>query len=238
MLTQIFKPKYTLPFDCTLKEKITYLFKSYLLLLLLLFGLAIILKITDYTLVHFFHYQSIIKSNFVNDDLSKKYGPRLMLLIVFIVGPFVEELVFRLPLNLNISNIAIAISIIIYRCLAKHMFKFDPHSFASYFNFFVAFLVFLIVKSGLSRLSLDKIKSKYFAGYFYSSAIAFGLMHIFNYPIHYSIIFVYILFVLPQMTMGLFIGNIRMRYGFIWGFFLHVLINITFAFPLLLKIKL
>lgn len=235
MLNQIFNPKYTLPIEATLKEKITYLLKSYLLLFLFFLGLAAIIKITDYALVHFLHYQSIIKSDFVINDLRKKYGLILMVCVVFIIGPFLEELIFRLPLNLNISNIAISISIIVYRCLSKHMFTFDPHSLVSYLNILIALLVFFIIKRIFSHLSLDKIKSKYFAGYFYLSAIIFGLMHIFNYPIHYSIIFVYIIFILPQITLGLFVGNIRMRHGFIWGFFLHVLINITFAFPLLFK---
>ena len=100
-----------------------------------------------------------------------------------------------------------------------------------------AIMAFLVFKTVLDRQKplLEKIKLKYFAKCFYISAISFGLIHIPNYTLHGLLIFIYILYVTPQMVMGVFFGNIRMRYGFIWGFFLHAMVNITYVIPLLFK---
>ena len=126
MLKQIFIPiSPSLFLKGTIRDKINYLFKSYLLLFLLLIGLGIFLKAFDLLLVNFFHIPSIIKSSKVNADLTMTYGKVFGLLIIALGAPFLEELIFRLPLNLNSSSIAITIAVISYRLMVDHVFKFN-----------------------------------------------------------------------------------------------------------------
>ena len=237
MLRQIFTPTYALPLPGTLKEKTNYLFKSYLLLLAILIGLGIVLKAIDIGLTDFFHIPSIIKSNRVSTDFTQTYGEVLGLLIITLVGPFLEELIFRLPLDLKRNSIAFSCAVITYRLVAVHIFRFNVQDLRSYLNILAAVIVFFIIKAALNQIApfIERVKSKYYPRFFYLSAIIFGLIHISNYPLHGALSFIYILFVTPQLAMGFFFGNIRMRYGFIWGFFLHAMVNITFACPLILK---
>ncbi|HAH56367.1 MAG TPA: hypothetical protein DCM02_14065 [Flavobacterium sp.] len=58
------------------------------------------------------------------------------------------------------------------------------------------------------------------------SILFFGLIHIANASVlHWELSLFYPFFVLPQIIMGYFITNLRLKYGFWWGYALHVLFN-------------
>jgi len=69
---------------------------------------------------------------------------------------------------------------------------------------------------------------------FFASAVIFGLVHITNYSLTPEVLLWTPVLVLPQVVAGLFMGYLRVRFGFIWGFFLHALHNFAFlGIPLL-----
>jgi hypothetical protein len=65
---------------------------------------------------------------------------------------------------------------------------------------------------------------RYFAFVFYSVALIFAFIHSVNFlNINY---FLLPILVLPQFIIGLLIGYLRIRLGFIWGYMLHFLNNL------------
>ena len=61
------------------------------------------------------------------------------------------------------------------------------------------------------------------------SILAFGLVHIGNLEkLYFSLLLIYPFFVLPQMLIGYFATNLRLKQGFVWGILLHCMTNLTF----------
>ncbi len=69
---------------------------------------------------------------------------------------------------------------------------------------------------------------------FYSLTFIFALMHLTNFRYSHSLLLFAPIVVLPQLIVGLFMGFLRVKHGFIWGFFLHALHNTIFMLPMLL----
>jgi hypothetical protein len=64
--------------------------------------------------------------------------------------------------------------------------------------------------------------------------ILFALIHISNFSYSVSLLLFAPIIVLPQFVAGFLFGFIRIKQGFIWGFFLHALHNAIFILPVLL----
>ena len=61
---------------------------------------------------------------------------------------------------------------------------------------------------------------------YWISIFLFGVSHIFNLEnIEFKYFYLYILFIVPQIIMGYFITNLRLKQGFFWGLLLHIIIN-------------
>lgn len=81
-------------------------------------------------------------------------------------------------------------------------------------------------------------KNKFFEGFwnsnsrffFYFSVISFGLLHATNYEnkITASFIFVSIFITISQLSGGLIMGYLRLKFGFIWGYIYHCIWNFVF----------
>jgi membrane protease YdiL (CAAX protease family) len=84
----------------------------------------------------------------------------------------------------------------------------------------IYFIVVMLIPAGL------EIAQKYKKPIIITSILLFGLMHIFNYvPLQWQLIWIYPLYVLPQLGMGIALTYVRFKNGFIWGIALHCLIN-------------
>jgi len=128
----------------------------------------------------------------------------VILLGVFIV-PFFEELIFRAYIRLK-------------------------------YNLPVQFIILIASSFGKSRIK-SVVEDKwhtYYKSLFYLSALIFAIAHLTNYDDLTSILFFIPLLIAPQFTLGLFSGYMRVKFGFIWGFYLHCLHNFVFlAIPLI-----
>jgi hypothetical protein len=56
----------------------------------------------------------------------------------------------------------------------------------------------------------------------------FGIVHITNYKLSYTILLLSPILIAPQILVGLLLV-LRVRYGFVWGFLLHALHNAVFV---------
>lgn len=175
----------------------------------------------DLLITNIFHFESIrglikqAQENIVNYPFY---------LVVFI-GPFVEELLFRLALCIEKFNVAVFLGIFIYFLFGGAITKFDIYN-----NYYIYLILVSLTVSVISYnyLPIKNIifleQKKYWLIIF--SIVSFGLIHIDNIKIlHWQLILFYPFFVLPQMILGYFITNLRLKYGFFWGLSLHILIN-------------
>jgi membrane protease YdiL (CAAX protease family) len=79
----------------------------------------------------------------------------------------------------------------------------------------------------------------FFKGYrsfpfmFYLTTLGFGFVHLANFPINKTILLLSPLLVAPQLSAGLFLGFIRVRFGLLWSIGLHACYNFILIGPAL-----
>jgi len=144
-----------------------------------------------------------------------------------IIGPFSEEILFRLPLITKSPFLHLAIFLGWVNFLIPELFnlKFLSWSYG---------IVLLIISAGI--IVSEKISDKNFQTIFQKKSynnlcwgltIAFGLFHISNFtPLNWSFIYLYPFYVLPQFVYGVVFSYLAIRYNSIlWPFLLHASIN-------------
>jgi len=138
----------------------------------------------------------------VNSEMMKlPYGTLILVGVVII--PFVEELIFRLPMKYS----------------------------RNYLLQFLISLVALFAPAESKTTIYSNVRSfwkRHFWIFFYILSSVFAFMHIFNY-----VDFKHLLLWSPVLTMvqfitGLIIGYIRVRFGFLWGWYYHAFYNLLF----------
>ena len=210
-----------------IKNKFKEVIITYLIYLPPFFFSAFLLFLVDKLLVQHFYDYSIFEQLSANrQELKNKYGIYTFLVVV-LIGPFLEEIIFRLPLTLKKPAIALSITLLVYRFVGGHFFSFNFQEASGYIRLGIAICTMFIIIKFLPSSWLAALKQKSFNYFFYGSAFVFALMHISNFsPYNYHVYLFYPFYTLPQFVMGLFIGYVRMKHGFISGWSLHSLINL------------
>lgn len=213
-----------------LDRRLNALFKIYLIYLLFTICIYLILSFIDKTfIVHFYKYSILQQQQSINQKLNELYG-HYTFLIVVIIGPFLEEIIFRLPLNLKRFSIALSVCFVTYRFCGGSFTHFNTNNPYGYLLIILSAILFIVTIKWIPNKWIDFIKERYFAHFFYLSALIFAFVHITNFaPYNYNVLLLYPLFTLPQLIMGITIGYTRLNYGFVAGWFLHGLINLPFA---------
>jgi membrane protease YdiL (CAAX protease family) len=213
-----------------IKDKVKGVIITYFIYLLPVFCSVLLLFILDkFIFGHFYNYSILEKLYSNQQELKSIYGAYTFLIVV-LVGPFLEEIIFRLPLTLEKSAIALSIALLTYRFTGGHFYEFNFSEGYSYVRLGIAIFTLLMIIKFLPPAGILAFKLKYFKYLFYGSALVFALMNIKNFtPLNDQVFLFYPLYTLPQLVMGLFIGYNRMKYGFISGWGLHALINLPFA---------
>jgi len=207
--------------------RIATLLKTYGLLFLALFLVAPFIVLADHFVVHTLHAKTI--SDAGHDSMKhffQKMGPWRARIYIGLIGPLLEEVVFRLPLSLKKRHIAIGCAVAVFLftgAIFHNLTQIKGLNLALQLSACV--LVYtagmLFVPTGLS------INDHRFRKHLIIlSMCLFGLMHIGNYiPIQWPLIWIYPIYVLPQLLMGWAITFIRFKNGFWWGYALHCVIN-------------
>ncbi len=151
--------------------------------------------------------------------------------ILVIIGPILEELMFRLSLRAKPYFLAISLTLIFFFCIDAF---FDVKIFFNWkYTLENAALMILIaailtVVINFFRIPFEKFWNKYFVLIFYLSALLFGYMHLNNYfVIHYSVVLLSPVFIFPKIIVGLNFGFLRMRYGIIFSILTHMSFNLV-----------
>jgi len=164
-------------------------------------------------------------------DLLPEYrNPEVNSIIIFFAVvaflPLIEEIILRLNLKISKLNIATFLSVLII-ITVKLIFLRGIQIYI-YFGAIPIFglIYFIINRSNLPLLKIETFWKSNFKYIFHFSAIAFGMLHLFNFEtIKWWMIIISPLLIAPQIIAGYILGYIRMKYGFTYGWLIHSTIN-------------
>ncbi len=206
----------------TIVQRIKFLIYSLVFAMVTMFVLMLFISMPiDFFVMKVLHFDSIQKTLNPLQNSAIKYPFYLVVLI----GPFFEELLFRLALVINKKNISLFLGVLAYEILGGRIttFSFDnkPYIYFALIGLAVSVLYYFY----LPKQALDFL-NKHRAYLIKFSILFFGLLHIANASeFHWQLTLFYPFFVIPQLVLGYFVTNLRLKYGFWWGLALHILYN-------------
>ncbi len=223
MNTRVFaNPKGLLNEHNSFKESLKELFVAFGFLIIVSGCFSFFMLVADLIIVEKY------KFSFLETIKNLQKERIFPVVFVILVGPFLEELMFRLPLVINRNNITISISVAIFYFCGDKISELSLQNIDGWLvKIGIIFLFLIIHKYLLKEKFLNYINEKFYTLFFYSTIIVFGLLHISNF-IHLvpnDIIIFSPIFVLPQIILGFFISYLRIKNGFIWGLFFHCFYN-------------
>jgi len=150
-----------------------------------------------------------------------------MYLGVVIIGPLIEELIFRKFLSMSRRDILISLYFL--------LFKLSGVKFIDIYNLTDMFLFTGLILAIFFYLILCIIRGFDFSydfrssqkRFFYLSSILFGLVHLYNFDniTFFSLPF-YLIYISPQIILGLVLANVRLQISFYSSWFTHSLVNL------------
>ena len=200
-------------------KKILLVLITYMLLVVCIVFSMILISWAD-NIVKALGYESIVNIIALS---NKEIRAENFYVVVFIV-PILEEILFRLILLPKRENISVFILFLSFYVLNGNFTTLNFSETHLYVNASISVLLSIIFYKNykLYGVSVER-KTKILIVF---SIILFGLAHISNIkPFHSELILLYPFFIIPQMIMGYFISNIRIKLGFFWGVLIHCLIN-------------
>jgi hypothetical protein len=204
----------TLKNDSTFQSRIILLFKIYGVILLFNLLSAPLYLLLESFISHL-HYKSLMAQYKTSmQSFLARYGYWKAVLYISLIGPVIEEVIFRLPLSFKRRHIAIAFGFALV-LLARVIPGLGQQNLIINILARAALFVvgyFALLKSLPQNTTPNKRAQK---GFIVASIIIFGLLHTFNFaPFQLGIIYIYPLYVLPQLFMGWFLTYIRFKNGF------------------------
>lgn len=205
-------------------EKIKYFAKGILLYFVLQICALLLMFLVDEFLIKKIGFPSVFK---LMIESQKKIKGYYGFFLVVILGPLVEELIFRLILVPKRRNIAIFTFVFSFLIMNKTYYinKIDW-----------LLLVSLAVSGLLSFLGFNLLKRKPEIETTIGkrqkiitmvSVVLFGLLHIANIEtLHWELALLYPVYALPQMILGYVSSVQRLKLGFVWGLLFHSMINL------------
>ena len=205
-------------------EKIKYFAKGILLYFVLQICALLLMFLVDDFLINKMGFPSVFKLMMESQKNIKGYYGIFM---VVILGPLVEELIFRLILVPKRRNIAISTFVFSFLVLNKtyYIIKIDWLLLVSLVvSGLLSFLVFNLLKRNPEIETAIGKRQKIIT---MVSVVLFGLGHIANIEtLHWELALLYPVYVLPQMILGYIFSVQRLKLGFIWGLLFHSMNNL------------
>ncbi len=169
----------------------------------------------------------------------------------FLRNPLYEEdenhnFRYRLIILLKLVGWALLLSFVLFSVimLTEHLFQLDfgQHASEELMNEYPTAVILLLIviiapfaEELFFRGPLVWFRNKPIFKYiFFLSVILFGAIHLTNFSDVMKHLWVAPLLVSPQLSLGIFTGFIRVRFGLIWSIALHALYNLILSMPLIL----
>lgn len=184
-------------------------------------------------------FNSSIENRIFDSPLLNSYsGTLTFFFLVLVFAPFLEELIFRLPMNGKRWSISLSAGIFI------HLIIQPPLSNISFVDWpriligiFSGIATYLIISFYLFK-HLNKLFRNYSKNYLiYFLTILFALFHIANFnDFQWKYIVLYPILVLPQFLIGSYLAFIRINFGFWYSLLFHAFINIPASLAIFSKL--
>lgn len=220
-------PKSFLIKNDSFKKKTVAFFLSlfFLILVIVIWGLilkgidVIFIKKNNYSLIEF------LKTKQANRIFSQSYYLNIIKIIV--AAPILEEIAYRLPLNLKKHTVIISLITFCAIYLGGNILSLNLFSFGTWSKIGVILIIALFGHFYIKQSFLNKIKDQFYNVYFYFLALLFAADHISIYITHLpsKLLILAPLFIIPQFFLALTTGYVRMKNGIIWAILLHVAFN-------------
>lgn len=176
-------------------------------------------------------------NNIVTRDL-KAFPPIIGLLLVAFIGPFLEELAFRLYFTTVRSYFFFGLNFFIYYIWEfigaifnlKQTFLYSAESI--YLIIAIIFALTTTCSLTVPATCLKKNVTKYFNAFVYSTGIIFGLIHITNYENYQKYFYLIPILVLPQIFVSFVFAFVRTKLNIFWSLISHSMYNFALAIPL------
>jgi membrane protease YdiL (CAAX protease family) len=206
-------PRYSVEDNAfTLGQKVHYCFQIYLLQLVFLPFLVPLIYVA----------KKMTQAEHLEID-QKNWA---VVLYIILLGPLLEELVFRGLLRFNRKVIAFWGSLL----LGGLGWVLSPNSTfknASVYMVFMSFPVFYIATEYVKK-TLHEFWKNHFKVVFHFVAVSFALIHLGNFTNIHNYLWALPL-VSIQLILGYFLGFLRIKFGFWYGVGLHIMWNFTFT---------
>lgn len=117
----------------------------------------------------------------------------------------------------------------------KHAVEEAMEKFSPWFLALAAVVLAPLFEELIFRAPMAWFKENtYFSYIFYGLTLIFGFYHITNFKITTTILLLSPILVAPQISVGVLLGYIRVRFGLIWAIILHAVYNLFLLGPLLI----
>jgi hypothetical protein len=147
------------------------------------------------------------------------------ILKAILIFPIIEELIFRLPLNISKINFVTSFSLIIFLVLNK--WCFSNIYLALSFSLILFLFLYIVIKGESSILNrLAHFFNNHFWMIFYIQALIFGFLHLTNYIVDFRYFYLFPLVVISYLSKGCLFGYLRVR--FTYGIYLSIAAHIVF----------
>jgi hypothetical protein len=169
-------------------------------------------------------------------DLIQDANPLFTLFFAVILAPLLEEIAFRLWLTTKRFPLAIGIGSFVF----FYQTSFFPEALnmistdSTISVFLVPILWFCLCILSFTLLQIPAIYSflqtvitKHFRFFFYFSAFLFAIIHITNYKLSPTVIFLMPILISPQFFGGLLMGWVRTQLGFFSAILSHAFYNLS-----------
>lgn len=206
--------------------------KNYRQILYLLFRLYIIEILLSVLFMSIFIYLADSRADFISNFKAKSAGIRPVIILVILV-PLIEELIFRLPLIFRPVFLGLSTGTFSYMLLPKifdgiELLKTD---YSNYIAFSLACIVGYIayVISSKKETSVRSFYKRNYNLIVWLSILSFGFLHILNFDLSTKNLLLLPFFTLPQLVAGTVLSFIRLRFGFVYAICYHALQNLLVA---------
>ena len=205
-------------------EKIKYFAKGILLYFVLQICALLLMFLVDDFLIKKMGFTSVFK---LMMESQKKIKGYYGIFLVVILGPLVEELIFRLILVPKRRNIAIFTFVFSFLIINK-TYYFIEIDWLLLMSLAVSGLLSLLVFNLLKRKpEIETAIGKRQKIITIVSVVLFGLLHIANIEnLHWELALLYPVYALPQIILGYVSSVQRLKLGFIWGLLFHSMNNL------------
>lgn len=171
------------------------------------------------------------------EELLKTEDILTVILLATLIGPLLEETMFRLALRFNPIYLTISTFLILKTAASQILANllFGNENLDWLIASGGSLLVYSILKNPKTSLKVQKFYQTRYVYIFYFLTITFGYVHLMNYSDVQTLYPALIFLAIPQVIVGALLGYVRIFYGFRYGVLLHGLYNLVVIIPILLS---